>query len=214
MDWKKPGGFSQPLSSPNPADGKGECMSNEDYPKSKEVGIAGLPKSWAVAVQLVGTFGLAVFLVLYYVLVMQPKEAERYEQLRQSVTSLGEIVAGQQSLLTRDQASQLEDLFVMAMAHEVRDLIVGRLRGNSTAVALEKKIEDALIFQTRLLEGLRRKGGGTISEMLTHKIRNSGISQEIAQRALAEWRIAEPEKIANECRDALNFVIKRAAMAK
>ena len=27
-------------------------MPNEDHPKSKEVGIAGLPKSWAVAVQL------------------------------------------------------------------------------------------------------------------------------------------------------------------
>jgi hypothetical protein len=189
-------------------------MPNEDHPKSQEAGIAGLPKSWAVAVQLVGTFGLAVFLVLYYVLVMQPKEAERYEQLRQSVTSLGEIVAGQQSLLTREQASQLEDLFVMAMAHEAADLIMGELRGNSTAETLAKQIEDKLIFQTRLLEGLRRKDGGTISEMLTHKIRNSGVSQEIAQRAAAEWKNAEYEMIANECRGALNFAIKRAAMAK
>jgi hypothetical protein len=91
-------------------------MQSEDHSESKEVGTAGLPRGWAVAVQLVGTFGLAVFLVLYYVLVMQPKEAERYGQLRQSVTSLGDIVAGQQSLLTREQASQLEELFVMAMA--------------------------------------------------------------------------------------------------
>jgi len=186
----------------------------EDPPKSTEVGIAGLPKSWGVAVQLVGTFGLAVFLVLYYVLVMQPREAERYEQLRQSVASLGEIVAGQQTLLTREQASKLEDLFVMAMAHEVSDLIVGELRGNPTAEALGKKIEDKLIFQTRLLEGLRRKDGGTISEMLTHKIRNSGISQQVAQRAVAEWRNAEPEMIASECQGALDFAIKRAAMAK
>ncbi len=37
-------------------------MPNEDQPKFNEVGIASLPKSWAVAVQLVGTFGLAVFL--------------------------------------------------------------------------------------------------------------------------------------------------------
>ncbi len=189
-------------------------MPNENHQESKEVGIAGLPKNWAVAVQLVGTFGLAVFLVLYYVLVMQPKEAERYEQLSQSVTSLGEIVAGQQSLLTREQASQLEDLFVVAMAHEVTDLIVGGLRGNSTTEALAKKIENKLIFQTRLLEGLRRKDGGTISEMLTHKIRNSGVSQEIAQRAVAEWNNAESEMIVSECRDALNFAIKRAARAK
>lgn len=189
-------------------------MPDEDHTTSNETGIAGLPKSWAVAVQLVGTFGLAVFLVLYYVLVMQPKEAERYEQLRQSVASLGEIVAAQQSLLTREQASQLEDLFVMAMAHEVADVIAGELRGNSTIEVLAKKIEDKLIFQTRLLEGLRRKDGGTISEMLTHKIRNSAISQELAQKAVAEWRNAEPEMVANECKTALNFAIKRAAMAK
>jgi hypothetical protein len=91
---------------------------------------------------------------------------------------------------------------------------VGELRGNSTAEALARKIEDRLIFQTRLLEGLGRKDGGAISEMLTHKIRNSGISQDIAQRAVAEWRNAEPEMIANECRGALNFAIKRAARAK
>ncbi len=189
-------------------------MPNEDSTKAKAVGIAGLPRGWAVAVQLVGTFGLAVFLVLYYVLVMQPKEAERYEQLRQSVTSLGEIVAGQQSLLTREQASRVEDLFVMATAHEVADLVVNELRNESTAAELGKVIEDKLIFQTRLLEGLRQKHGGAISEMLTHRIRNSRISEGIGQRAVAEWRNAEHKAIANECRDALTVAIKRAAMAK
>ncbi|MBL7187124.1 MAG: hypothetical protein ISS70_12460 [Phycisphaerae bacterium] len=184
-------------------------MSKEDA-KPRQVGIAGLPKGWAVAVQLVGTFGLAVFLVLHYVLVMQPREAKRYEQLQ----SLGEIVAGQHSLLTREQASRLEDLFVIAAGHEVAGLIVDELRGNSTADALAKKIEDKLIFQTRLLEGLRRKDGGTISEMLTHKIRNSDISPKVAQRAVAEWTNSQSEVIANECRDMLNFEIKRAAMAK
>ncbi|MFC1886575.1 hypothetical protein ACFLZM_05915, partial [Thermodesulfobacteriota bacterium] len=99
-------------------------------------------------------------------------------------------------------------------AHEVADLIVDELRGNSTAGALAKKIEDKLIFQTRFLKGLRRKDGGTISEMLTHKIRNNGISREIAQKAMAEWRNAEREMVANECQGALNFAIKRAAMAK
>ena len=102
----------------------------------------------------------------------------------------------------------------MAMAHEMADLVVGELRGDATAEVLGKKIEDRLIFQTRLLEGLRRKDGGTISEMLTHKVRNSGISEEIARRAVAEWRNAEPQMIAEECRGALAFAIKRAAMAK
>lgn len=190
-------------------------MSNEDHPSSKEVGIAGLPKTWAVAVQLVGTFGLAVFLVLYYLFVMQPKEATRYEQLRQSVTTFGEIVAGQQSLLTGEQTSQLEDLFVMAMAHEVAELIVGELTRNPTAEALAEKIKEKLIFETRLLEGLRRKGASTtISEMLMHKIGDSGISKEIARKAVAEWRDADPEVIADECRKALDFEFKRRARGK
>jgi hypothetical protein len=189
-------------------------MPNDNNAKSTEIGIAGLPKSWAVAVQLVGTFGLAVFLVLYYVLVMQPKEAERYEQLSQSVTSLGEIVAGQQSLLPREQASQLEDLYVLAMAYEVADLIVAELKTNTTAEALAKQIEDKLIFQTRLLAGLRRKDEGVISEMLTHKIRNSEISQMMAQRALAEWSDTEADAIVKDCQEMLTFAIKRAAMAK
>lgn len=189
-------------------------MSGKDDSQIGNVGIPGLPKTWAVVVQLVGTFGLAVFLVLYYLLVMQPKEAERYEELRQTVTSLTEAIAGQQSLLSREQASQLEDLFVMAMAHDVVGLIVVELRSNSSADELARKIEDKLIYQTRLLEGLRRKGGGAISEMLTHKIRNSRISYDIAQRAVDEWENAERKVINEGCKGALNFAIKRAAMSK
>lgn len=111
---------------------------------------------------------------------MQPEEVERYDELRQTVMLLAEVIAGQQSLIFKEQSSHLEDLFVMAMAHDVADLIVVELRGDSSADKLSRKIEDKLIYQTRLLEGLRQKGGGSISEMLTHKIRNSGISYTIA----------------------------------
>jgi len=98
--------------------------------------------------------------------------------------------------------------------HEVSGSIMGEFRANSSVEVMTSKIEDVLIFQTRLLEGLKRKDGGTISEMLTHKVRDSSISEQIARRAVAEWRNAEPEKIAEECRDALNYAIKRAARAK
>jgi len=190
-------------------------MPDDTQPKSTAAaGIASLPKTWALIVQVVGTFGLAVFLVLYYVLVMQPKDAARYEGLRQAVATLSEVVAGQQSLLSRAQAAQLEDLFVVAAAHEVAELIVGEVKGGPSVEALAKTIEDKLIFQTRLLEGLRRKDGGTLSEMLTHKIRNSGIAQQLAQKALAAWRNADPATVANECRNALLSAIQRAAMAK
>ncbi|MHC4741947.1 MAG: hypothetical protein ACYS8Z_08560 [Planctomycetota bacterium] len=189
-------------------------MPNEDNPKSEEVGIAGLPRRWGVVVQLVGTFGLAVFLVLYYVLVMEPSEGERYDKLSESITSLEKAVDGQQSQLTPLQASRLDTLFVMAVAPEVSDLIIAELKDNSNAEALATEIEDKLIFHTRLLEGLRRKGGSALSEMMTHKIRNSGISREIAQRAVDEWSNAERQIIANHCREALEFAIKRAAQPK
>ncbi len=100
------------------------------------------------------------------------------------------------------------------MAHEVADLIIDELKAHCTIESLTKKIEDKLIFETRLLEGLRRLDGGTISEMLTHKIRDSGISQKISKRAVAEWENAEPGMIFNECREELYFQIKRAARAK
>ena len=129
--------------------------------------------------------------MLYYVLVMQPREAERYDQLRQSVASLGEIIESQQSLLTRGQASRLEDLYVLAMGSEVAGLIVSELRDNTSEEELAKKIEDQLVFQTRLLEGLRRKGQSAISEAMAHKIRNSRISQDVARKAIAEYTIPD-----------------------
>lgn len=189
-------------------------MPKKEKEAPKEMGIPGLPKNWSVAVQLVGTFGLAVFLVLYYVLVMQPRDAERYDRLRESIASLQDIVEKQQSLLTREQASRLEDLFVSATSHEIADLIVHEVKNGTPADALGKQIEDKLIFQTRMLEGLRRKDGGTVSEMLTHKIRNSEISREIAARAVGEWRDADYDTLARNCQDGLYFAIKRAAMAK
>lgn len=185
---------------------------NDD--QNQKPGIAGLPKNWSIAVQLVGTFGLAVFLVLYYVLVMQPREAKRYEDLRQTVMSLSEIIVGEQSLVPSKEAEQLEGLYILAMSHEVAALITEALQREPTASQLAQQIEDLLIFETRWLQGLRRKDEGVLSAMLTHKIRNSGISEQIAQRAVTEWNEASLELVTGECRDALNFAIKRQAMAK
>ena len=39
-------------------------MQDTDPSNSKEVGIGVLPKGWAIVVQIVGTFGLAVFLLV------------------------------------------------------------------------------------------------------------------------------------------------------
>ena len=177
-------------------------------------GIGGLPRGWSVAVQLVGTFGLAVFLVLYYVLVMQPREAARYEQLRASVESLMQVVAQQQSLLTRDQAANLEHLFVVATASEVADRIADGLRRNVPADQLQRELEDVMVLQTGLLQGLARRDGGNLSEMLVHRVRNTEIAAELAHRAVESWRDLDRTAIGGETAQALDFAIRRAAMAK
>ncbi len=62
---------------------------------------------WSLAVHLVGTFGLAVFLVLYYVLVMQPRAQASYDRLRGSVDALLQVVEKGQTLLRQEQGDRL-----------------------------------------------------------------------------------------------------------
>jgi hypothetical protein len=189
-------------------------MAEEKRESSGGIGIAGLPKNWSVAVQLVGTFGLAVFLVLYYVLVMQPRDVQRYEELRDSVQSLEKIMTSRQSLVTRESVRQLEELYIAAVSYEIGSLIKDGLENGMDAASLSKNIEEKLIFETRLLEGLRRKNEGVVSEMLTHKILDSNISEKIAGKAVAEWREKSIGEVVTDCRDALHFAIRRMARAK
>ncbi|WP_457577998.1 hypothetical protein [Desulfomarina sp.] len=189
-------------------------MADEKQDQSGGVGLAALPKNWSVAVQLVGTFGLAVFLVLYYVLVMQPRDIRRYEELRDSILSLEKIMIGRQSLVTRETVRQLEDLYIAGVGYETGSFVKKELEKNVNSADLAKEIEKKLIFETRLLEGLRKKDEGVVSEMLTYKILDSGISDEIAKKAVREWRGKTLEEIVAECRNALYFAIRRAARAK
>jgi len=189
-------------------------MPEQSNSERKDYGISGLPRNWAVAVQLISTFGLAVFLVLYYVLVLHPKETSRYDQLRSSVDSLIEVVEKQQTLLAREQSANLERLFVLALAPELADRVIQGLGEGISTKELAKRLEDALIVKTSLLQGLTRKDGGTISEMLTHKIRNSGIADKMAEQAKRNWSSADRMQIASNCRDSLEFAIRTAAMAK
>jgi hypothetical protein len=189
-------------------------MNDQSNSSRRDVGIPGLPKRWAVAVQLVGTFGLAVFLVLYYVLVMHPSETERYEQLRSSVESLIKIIEGEQTLLKREQAANLERLFVLAVAPEIADRIIQGLREEVAPDELKRKLEDIMIVKTSLLQGLTRKDGGNISEMLTHKIRVSRVADRVVKEAQDKWSGLEKTQIVANCKDELEFAIRTTAMAK
>ncbi len=182
--------------------------------KTDKVGIAGLPKPWAVAVQLVGTFGLAVFLVLYYLFVLRPAEDTRYEKLSNSVGDLVEIVRAGQSLVTREQAKLLEELFIEAAAPKVvRIIINGRERAHGEA-ELAKKIEDELMLLNDRLSGLRREDGGVLSEQLLHKLRNAEVPQNLAASAKTYWKDLSSGELTLAVKELLNSRIRAAARAK
>ncbi len=90
---------------------------------------ARLPSRWELIVQLVGTFGLAVFLVLYYVLVMQPREQARYDELRLSVDAVLQMVEAGQTFVTREQSERLKELFIISAAPELAKQIEQVLPG-------------------------------------------------------------------------------------
>ena len=50
--------------------------------------------------------------------------------------------------------------------------------------------------------------------MLVHRIRNTDIATELAHRAVEGWRELDRAAIGGEVAQALDFAIRRAAMAK
>ncbi len=187
---------------------------NTQRESGQVAGIAGLPRRWAVAVQLVGTFGLAVFLVIYYVLWMGPQEAKNYENLKKSVDGLTLVVEREQALMTRAQAGKLEKLFILATAPKVADIIVEQQELGTSAEVLEDKLQKALLLNTDLLSGLQRKDGGVLSEMLTNKIIRMKISSELAREAIERWSTATRTDIHLKCEEFLDSTIRMATMMK
>lgn len=188
-------------------------MNNQTDPDQVKYGIAGLPKRWAVVVQLVGTFGLAVFLVLYYVLIMRPAETARYEQLEAAVTGLMEVVEKQQTLLEGEQADRLEELFVAAVTS---DFCIGIAEASAQETSLpdiKRSLEDTLMRNVSLLRGLTRRDGRQVSEMLANKIRVSEMATEAYERVTA-WNELAATAMVRECRHYVDNSLQRLRMAK
>lgn len=178
-------------------------------------GISGLPRPWSTAVQIIGTFGLAVFLVLYYVFIMQPQERKRYDELRESVESLIQVVEKGQTLLTKDQAKRLESLYVIAVANELAIVIHEELTKETSEEKLENIIRNKMLQQTELLEGLAKKGGRSISEPIVHRIADpSGISKRIAMVAVREWEADSLRELSNNLEEFIEFSFAERRMRK
>ncbi len=197
-------------------------MNNNDESTKPRLGTLGLPEAWSVAMQLTGTFGLAVFLVLYYVLFMQPKAQARYDQLTFSVDSLIEVVERGQTVVTREQGDRLEELYILGVAPELADRIERLLPDGAVSAGaasalrqdLRANLEDVLIVRTRLLRGLTLRDSGDVSQMLADKIRERDISEQLARRAVLEWPFASQKDVADMCEESLYFAFRKTALAK
>ncbi len=197
-------------------------MNDNDTSTRPRLGIRGLPETWSVVVQLTGTFGLAVFLVLYYVLFMQPRAQARYDQLTSSVDSLIDVVERGQTLVTREQGDRLEELYILAVAPELADRLERLLPDGAVSAAaapalrqeLRANLEDVLIVRTRLLRGLSLRDDGDVSQMLADKIRERDIAEQLSGRAVVEWPFASQEDVVDMCEESLYFAFRKTALAK
>jgi hypothetical protein len=187
-------------------------MATSDSP---EPGIQSLPKKWAVPVQVISTFGLAVFLVLYYLFVIRVEDAKRYESLRDSVNALVAINERGETLLTADLERRLQIIFIEIAAREVGDLALDELPKSPSVEQLGRLFDQTLVNRaSQLLQGLARKDGRGLSELTTNKLRNFDLSKRLAETAIERWKNAPRNQVVNECRDFLLREMSFIASAK
>jgi hypothetical protein len=190
-----------------------ESKSSEDR-EQKIVGLASLPKPWATAVQLVGTFGLAVFLVLYYVLVMRPEDNMRYESLRTSVESLVRIVEKNHTLVTEDLEQKLQSIYIDAVSVDLAEIIMREREHSPTEEKLADLFKKALIAKTSLFHRLSRRDGRSVSELLSNKIQNFEIANMLASQVMDRWGNEDRKKIVADIRNTLDRNLSFIATAK
>ena len=162
----------------------------------QKLGIQSLPPIWSVAVQLIGTFGLAVFLVLFYLFSMGPEENKRYDEFNKSINkhnmsiseltekvkNLAAVVKDDQIILEKYQSAQLEALFTKCVAYKIWDSIIEykKIQGVIPTLELQKTLENTLIIDTKLAEGLLYVDGRDIAVVIKDKILKSKIAEDFA----------------------------------
>lgn len=160
----------------------------------QRTGILGLPQKWSVGVRVIGTYGLAVFLVLWYVFRMHPAEVKRYDKLNTSITkltekveNLAEVVKDDQIILKESQSTQLEELFTKCVAYKIADSIIEYKKIQdiipTPLLELKQKLENTLIIDTKLAEGLLYDDGRDIARVIKDKILKSKLAEGFATYA-------------------------------
>lgn len=186
--------------------------SDKDGSGLNSVGIPGLPKKWQGPVQIVSTFGLAVFLVLYYLFVIRPENNARYQKMRESIDKLQHVVQAEQAVVSEEQAERLEDLYIDAVSPRVADILMREMPQQEKI----DQIERHLLTKTDNLRGIIRESGRSLAEQLRTRLRPANPDDpnvaSIIVREAADNNVdpKDPKSVGS----ALRAVLRPRAMAK
>jgi len=176
--------------------------------KPEKAGLAALPRKWATVTQLVGTFGLAVFLVLYYVIVVQPREGKRLDELTGSVKELMERTNQNQTQLTRSQVTSLTELLVRATAGD----IVDRFCAASEATDLAPQIESLIVERAAAFDGVQRRDGAALNMAFPQAARNGNAPKRL--ESVVRRTSGKPSEMYQACVQELRALLFLHAAAK
>ena len=191
-------------------------------------GISSLPNPWKTIVNLIGTFGLAVFLVVWYLVKMQPDEAARYKNISKEVTQLSvnvsnlsvsvgelnQLIRTKQTILTKTQADNLKKLYIATVSNELNLVICNILKKYNTSIGRETIIKDLIdemqkimtayaAFVDDLIEFNRNTIKGEIAKQIGGK---EGVCERIAIEAIDEWKDKTPHEISEK----LNWSLQKS----
>lgn len=155
-------------------------------------GLSALPPSVNVAVQLIGTFGLAVFLVVFYVTKMHPQDEARYVELKKSIDEqrsqiekMDTNISDRRAILDPARADDLRNVAAtLYCGRLVEGIAINReppgghrspdAEANAVHYALKSTYQDLMPLNAFILPS-----GESIFATITNKIQSPDFDKEI-----------------------------------
>jgi hypothetical protein len=206
--------------------------------KAKEnsgFGITSLEEPWRTIVYLVGTFGLSVFLVVWYLVKIQPDEKAQYEKISTVVSNLSvnldnlavsvellslKIKEGQ-SLLTKNQGNNLKRLYIATVSNELNHEICKKLNEFNDQIDREKAIIDladiikkTMLDYAELIGDLVELEHNVIQAEIAKQIHGEeGVCKRIAMEAIDKWKNKTPLEVSEalkwSLKDSFSLTLKK-----
>ena len=190
-------------------------------------GIRSLPEPWKTIVHLIGTFGLSVFLVIWYLVKIQPEQATQYENIRVNVSNLSvlvgelnQLVKTKQTILTKTQSDNLKKLYIATVSNKLNYVICNILKKYNSSTDREKIIRDlvdemqkTMNLYASFVDNLIEVDRNTIKAQIAQQIGvNEGVCKRIAMEAIDGWKDKTPheisEKINWSLQNSFNLTLK------